>query len=56
MDNLQDGKYRTCPTPGPETAMRIITVARGRVYLDGAKYDFMVSDFFSVNKLLGPAI
>lgn len=53
MDKLKDGQYSTCPTPGPEAALRIVTVKAGRVYLDGAKYDFMVLDFFSVNKLLG---
>ncbi|MYM92567.1 hypothetical protein [Duganella vulcania] len=55
MEKLNNGQYRTCPTPGPETAVRIVTIKNGRVYLDGAKFDFMVSDFFSVNKLLGPA-
>lgn len=55
MNELKDGQYRTCPTPGPETAVRIVTVKDGRVYLAGSKYDFMVSDFFGVNKLLGQA-
>lgn len=52
MTYLKDGQYRTCPTPGPEAALRIVTVKDNRVYLEGSKFDFMVSDFFRVNKLL----
>ncbi|WP_343029595.1 hypothetical protein [Janthinobacterium sp. CAN_S7] len=56
MDELKDGQYLTCPTHGPETAVRTVTVKDGWVYLDGSKYNFMVSDFFSVNKLLGQVV
>lgn len=53
VTKLDDGQYRTCAVPGPEAAERVVTVKSGRVYLEGSKYDFAVSDFFSVNKVLG---
>lgn len=52
MTQLSNGKYLTHPTYGPKSATREVTVFNGMVSLPDTKYQFTVSDFFSVNTMV----